>query len=143
MYKKILIAYDGSDGSKIALTNAVELAKQTGAKLEAIWIKSKLPHYPETVSEVSEEQAAADLFLEGLKKDLAEYSQKYGTEIDFSFVVGNPSKIIVSYAKEKRFDLIVIGNQGHSSLWGGSLGHTADRVSEHAHCSVLIVRETK
>jgi nucleotide-binding universal stress UspA family protein len=140
MYKKILIAYDGSDGSKIALTNAVELAKQSGAKLEAIWIKSKLPHYPETVSEVSEEQAAADSFLEGLKKDLSEYSRKYETEIDFYSVAGNPSKIIVSYAKEKSFDLIVIGNQGHSSLWGGSLGHTADRVSEYAQCSVLIVR---
>jgi len=143
MYKKILIAYDGSDGSKNALTTSVEMAKQCGAYLKAIWIKSKLPHYPETVSEVSEEQAAADSFLDGLKKDLEEFGQKYEVKIDFYSVAGNPSKTIVSYAKENNFDLIVLGNEGHSNLWGASLGHTADRVSEHAHCSVLIVRETK
>jgi len=143
MYKKILIAYDGSEGSKFALTTAIELAKQCGAKLSAIWVKSKLPHYPETVSEINEEQTAADLFLEGLKKDLMEYSQKYGIEIDFYYVSGNPSKVIVSYAKGQDFDSIVLGNEGHSGLWGSSLGHTADRVSEHAHCSVLIVRRTK
>ena len=143
MFKKILVAYDGSEGSKIALTTSVEMAKQCGAYLKAIWIKSKLPHYPETVSEISEEQAAADSFLEGLKQDLKEYEQKFAINIDLYSVAGNPSKTIVSYAKENNFDLIVLGNEGHSSLWGGSLGHTADRVSEHAHCSVLIVRQTE
>ncbi len=143
MYKKILVGYDGSEGSKIALTTAAELAKRIGAQLKAIWIKSKLPHYPETISEISEEQAAADSFLEGLKKDVLEYSLKYGIEIDFFAVAGNPAKVIVSNAKEQNFDLIVLSNQGHSSLWGTSLGHTADRVSEHAHCSVLLVRESE
>lgn len=141
MFKKILVAYDGSEGSKIALMQAAEMAKQCGAVLKAIWVKSKLPHYPETVSEISEEQAAADLFLEGLKKDLSEYSLKYGLEIDLYSVADNPAKTIVNYAKENNFDLIVLGHKGHSSLWGGSLGHTADRVSEHAHCSVLLVRK--
>jgi len=141
MYKKILIAFDGSDGSKYALTTAIDLAKQLNAHLSAIWVKSKLPHYPETVSEVSEEQAAADSFLEELKKYLNENSKLNGIDIDFYTVAGNPSKTIVSYAKENQFDLIILGNEGHSSLWGSSLGHTADRISEHAHCSVLIVRK--
>ena len=143
MYKNFLVAYDGSDGSKIALLSGIELAKHTDAKLEAIWIKSKLPHYPETVSEISEEQTAANSFLDVLREELKEYERQFGVKIGFYAVAGNPSKMIVSYAKEKQFDLIVIGNQGHSSLWGASLGHTADRVSEYAHCSVLIVRKDK
>jgi nucleotide-binding universal stress UspA family protein len=140
MYKNILIAYDASVGSKKALLAAIDLAKSLGAQLKAIWIKSKLPHYPETVSEVQEEQAAADAFLEGLEKDIATYSRDHGITIDLFSIAGNPSNIIVSYAKEHSIDLIVLGNEGHSRLWGSSLGHTADRVSEHAHCSVLIVR---
>jgi nucleotide-binding universal stress UspA family protein len=143
MFKKILIAYDGSDGSKAALITAIDMAKQNDSQLTAIWVKSKLPHYPETVSEISEEQAAADSFLEDLKKDLFDYSQKQHMLIDLYTVAANPSKTIVSYAKDNNFDLIVLGNQGHSSLWGGSLGHTADRVSEYAHCSVLIVRKNQ
>jgi nucleotide-binding universal stress UspA family protein len=46
----------------------------------------------------------------------------------------------VKYAKDKKCDLIVLGHSGHSRLWGHLLGHTADRVSEYASCSVLIVR---
>lgn len=141
MFKKILVAYDGSEGSKIALSHAAEIAKQCGAVLKAIWVKSKLPHYPETVSEVSEEQAAADAFLDSLQNDIAEFSKKYELKIELFSVADNPSKRIVSYAQEHGFDLIVLGNKGHSSLWGSSLGHTADRISEHAHCSVLIVRK--
>ena len=37
----------------------------------------------------------------------------------------------------------MLGNRGHSRLWGELLGHTADRVNEHAPCSVLIVRSKK
>jgi len=141
MYKKILIAYDGSAGSQAALTTTVEIAKKINAEIKAIWVKSKLPHYPETVSEIDEEKDAADAFLAHLENDLNEYSKKYEFNIPLYAITGNPSKIIVSYAKEQGYDLIVLGNEGHSRLWGVSLGHTADRVSEHAHCSVLIVRK--
>jgi nucleotide-binding universal stress UspA family protein len=47
----------------------------------------------------------------------------------------------VSFAKEGNYDLIVIGHSDHSELWGRLLGDTADRVSDHAHCSVLIVKQ--
>ncbi len=35
-------------------------------------------------------------------------------------------------------DLIVLGHSGHSAVWGRFLGTTAEKVSRHAHCSVLI-----
>ena len=143
MFEHILVAHDGSDGSKIAFSSAAELAKRLGARLTGIWVKSKLPHYPETVSEINEEKEGAEDFLRNLKKDVEEYEHRYGIAIAFSAVAGNPAKIIVEYAKENKCDLIVLGNEGHSGIWGVSLGHTADRVSEHAHCSVLIVRDKK
>jgi nucleotide-binding universal stress UspA family protein len=39
------------------------------------------------------------------------------------------------------YDLILISRSDHSELWGRLLGDTADRVSDHAHCSVLIVKQ--
>jgi nucleotide-binding universal stress UspA family protein len=35
----------------------------------------------------------------------------------------------------------VVGHSDHSGLWGRLLGDTADRISDHAHCSVLIVKQ--
>ena len=46
MYKKILIGYDGSEGSKKALVHAIQLAKKHEAELCALWCRSSLPHYP-------------------------------------------------------------------------------------------------
>jgi len=54
---------------------------------------------------------------------------------------GHPAKMIVKFADEGGCDLIVIGHSDHSELWGRLLGDTADRISDHAHCSVLIVKQ--
>ena len=53
---------------------------------------------------------------------------------------GHPAKSIVKCADEGGYDLIVVGHSDHSELWGRLLGDTADRISDHAHCSVLIVK---
>jgi nucleotide-binding universal stress UspA family protein len=47
---------------------------------------------------------------------------------------------MVNFAREGGYDLIVIGHSDHSELWGRLLGDTADRIADHAHCSVLIVK---
>jgi len=37
-------------------------------------------------------------------------------------------------------DLMVLGRQGHSRITRFFLGSTTDRVSEHCHCTVMIVK---
>jgi nucleotide-binding universal stress UspA family protein len=140
MYKRILVGYDGSEGSKLALEHAIHLAKKLRAELTALWVRGSLPHYPETVDEVEEEKEAATSFLQAITNDLIAYSKKYGVEIKAESKAGHPAKTISDYGKEHGFDLIVLGHRGHSGLWGSFLGHTTDKVSENAHCSVLIVR---
>jgi nucleotide-binding universal stress UspA family protein len=55
--------------------------------------------------------------------------------------IGHPARTLLKVAETGKYDLIVLGHSGHSRLWGRVLGHTADRVSEHADCNVLIVRK--
>lgn len=140
MYKKILVGYDGSSGAKQALEHALRLAKSAGAEIYALWCRSSLPHLPETVDEVEEVKEAATTFLQKITRELMEYSRQYGIEIHGDSKSGHAAKTIVDYASEGKFDLIVVGHKGHSGLWGNFLGHTSDKISESAHCSVLIVR---
>ena len=140
MYKKILVCFDGSEGSKGALLQAIELAKQNDAAITALWVRGTLPHYPETVDEIEQEKGATDLFWQKLKRELQKTASQNGIKIDSECLFGNPSKTILEYSERGGFDVIVLGNRGHSGLWGRFLGHTADRVSENATCSVLIVR---
>lgn len=140
MYEHILVAFDGSDGSKHALEDAIHLAKDLGARITALWVRGSLPHYPETIDEVQEEKSAADSYIQNLIKTITYYSKKFSIDIKVDSRSGHVAKSIVDYSKEQNVDLIVLGHRGHSGLWGGLLGHTTDKVSENAHCSVLIVR---
>ncbi|MFB3902016.1 MAG: universal stress protein [Acidobacteriota bacterium] len=140
MYGKILVGYDGSEGSRLALEHAIRLAQELNSGVSAIWIKASLPHYPETVDEIEEEKDAADEYFEKLKTQVGATAEQAGVEVEMECLPGNPAQLIVQYAEQQGFDLIVIGSHGHSGLWGRLLGHTTDRISEHAHCSVLIVR---
>ena len=45
MYKKILAAYDGSDGSKAALDRAFTVAKEYDAPMTMVWVRGSMPHY--------------------------------------------------------------------------------------------------
>ena len=143
MYKKLLVACDGSEGSQIAVLHASILAKKLGAGLSAIWVRSSLPHYPETIDEIDVEEESAHEFFENIKTQLQSVGAGQGVTIQPEMRSGHPAQHILEFARAHKTDLIVLGSRGHSRLWGELIGHTADRVSEHAPCSVLIVRSAQ
>ena len=143
MYKKLLVACDGSEGSQIAVLHASILAKKLGAGLSAIWVRSSLPHYPETIDEIDVEEESAHEFFENIKAQLQSVGVGQGVTIQPEMRSGHPAQQILEFARAHETDLIVLGSRGHSRLWGELIGHTADRVSEHAPCSVLIVRSAQ
>ena len=53
MYKKILVANDGSPGALRALSAALRLAKQEGAALHMVTVE-ELPWFPASIDEVEE-----------------------------------------------------------------------------------------
>jgi nucleotide-binding universal stress UspA family protein len=63
MFRKILVAIDGSAGANKALGTAIDLAKHYETELHSISVEEHLPHYAATVGEVVEtKQEAADYF---------------------------------------------------------------------------------
>jgi len=141
MYKKILVAYDGSEGAKIALTHSLVISKALKSRLIALWVGGFRAYYHETVAEVDEETRAIDSFSDKLKKELKCISKKEDFEIEYAHLQGNPAKLIADYAEKNHVELIVMGCKGHSGLWGNDLGHVTDKVSENAKCNVLIARK--
>jgi nucleotide-binding universal stress UspA family protein len=143
MYKKILVAYDGSDSAKLALTGALDLGKKLGSSITALWVRESLPHFAETIDEIQEEKEVADSFEQKLLQEITRVAQTEGINIDFVTLPGNPAKVVVEYATQFQSDLIVTGHTSHRNLWGNLLGNTADKISDHAPCDVLIVRRKK
>ena len=139
MFKKILLAYDGSDGSKLALEKAADVAKTSGAEFHILAV-GRIPEYAETVSEVDEAKEQAGSFYSKIMDEaihkLGQRGLTAASHIDF----GKPGDVILRIAENLKVDLVVLGTNLHSALRRRVLGATVDKVVDHAHCSVLVVR---
>jgi len=135
MFKKILLAYDGSEGAKRGLEAGINLAKLHQAELWALAVQEKLPPSAMEVAETAFRQHFEQI-LEWARTQAIEAGIELKTEIR----IGHPAKTIVEVAKAGKFDLVLVGHTGLSEVWARFLGTTAEKVSRHAPCSVLIVR---
>lgn len=140
MYKKILVAYDGSEGARKALAAGINLAQIHQAELFALAVEEKLPKFPGTIDEVQEEKELANKYYGQLLAEARQQAQEAGLKLKTLLRAGHPAKTIVQVAKEGNFDLLLVGHTGLSAVWAAFLGTTAEKVSRHAPCSVLIVR---
>jgi nucleotide-binding universal stress UspA family protein len=141
MFKRILVGYDGSKGGKAALQRAAAMAKQTNAQITALWVREPLPRHSDLPGESEEQAEAADEYFKQRQQEVAAAAAQYALRIACETRRGHPAKTIVKAADEGQYDLVVVGHSDHSELWGRLLGDTADRISDHVHCSVLIVKQ--
>ena len=139
MLERILVAIDGSPASEKALAAAVDLAAHYHAEVTAIGV-AEVPEVVGMVDEVDElRRGAESRFLE-LGKSAMEFARIRGVALRSVVVRGHAADAIVRYAESEAMDLVVIGQHGHSRITRFFLGSTSDRVSEHSHCTVMIVK---
>ncbi len=139
MFNKILVAYDGSDGAKLALEKVVDFAKFASAELHLLAV-GRIPEYAETVSEVEEAREQAKGFYSKIMEDAAARLKQRGLPAKVYVDYGKPADTILRIAEGLGVDLLVLGTHPHSAVRRRVLGATVDKVIDHAHCSVLVVR---
>lgn len=139
MLDKILVAYDDSPGARRALDLALELeTRVASAALRVVAVESPPPRFGGTIDEYEEERAFDDQRCDQWLRAAQAIAAGRGVEVDVERRVGHPAQELVRAAEDAGADLIVLGHSGHSAVWGRFLGTTAEKVSRHAHCSVLI-----
>ena len=143
MYKKILIASDGSIYARKAIDVSADLAKRYKSELTLITV---IQHPMNAFGMFGIEELGSEAY-ETLKKkgnniirEAKEQLKEHDLNSNYVLEYGNPGDTIVRYAKKNGFDLIVIGSHGYGEVMAHMLGSVSDRVNHHAHCSVMIVR---
>ncbi|MBI2919394.1 MAG: universal stress protein [Chloroflexi bacterium] len=141
MYRHILVAVDGSASSRRALDLALALAQALNAKLSLVSVEEELPHFPGEVGELKEEKQRQNEYCRRIQREAHETAKLRGILFaSADILTGHATRRIVEHARAVGCDLVVLGHSGRSGAWANLLGNTAERVSRHAHCSVLIVR---
>ena len=137
MYKKILLAFDGTPDGREALAQAETLASRCGATVhllavvdaaESMLIGEAMAYIPENKQFVMQR-----VLEEGVKR-----FQRAGCVATSEIRYGRPAEQIVLCAREMGARLIVVGHrdQGALSRWlNGSVGES---ILHQPPCSVLI-----
>jgi nucleotide-binding universal stress UspA family protein len=139
MFKKILAAIDGSPASEKVLAAAVDLAGHYQAELIALSV-AEVPEIVAMVDEVDEMRQSADDYFRKIGEAAVQYARSRGVGLRSIVVRGHAANEIIRFAEAENVHLIVVGRQGHSRVTRFFLGSTTDRVSEHCHCTVMIVK---
>ena len=139
MFKKILIGYDGYEGSLLALEKGLHLAEELKAEVIVLSVAS-IPEYAETISEVEEAKEQARKYYADVLSDVERLVKGKDLKVQTLIRFGKPAEVILHTAEELGIDLIILGPSKYSYLRRRILGSTADKVVERAHCSVLIMK---
>jgi nucleotide-binding universal stress UspA family protein len=138
-FNKILIPTDGSENTKSAIAQGLELAKAMGSEVTALYVvdQASFVNFPMDATVVS-----IYSLLEKEGKEAVDYvvreGEKAGVKVEGKVVEGNPAKKIIEEAEN--YDLVVMGTLGRTGISKLLLGSVAERVVRLAPCPVLVVR---
>ena len=137
---RVLLATNFRPSSTAATQIATQLASETGAELHAVYA---IGDYFEQVSVMFPEGGLTALtnLRSYVQERMVQLAREDGARAITHIAEGRPYAEIVRLAAEKDVDLIVIGTNVHSSLFGGTpvLGSEIERVVRNAPCPVLCV----
>jgi nucleotide-binding universal stress UspA family protein len=146
LFKKILIAVDGSENAYIAAQKGITIAKQNKAEVFALYVidsdvvtdlsRAHDKSDSETKTQLKE---VAQIYLNDIKKLCKENKIKC-TEL---ISEGHTVNVILKESKQHSVDLIVLAHHSRTKAEIVRVGSVSLGVIEFAPCTILIVEEKK
>lgn len=148
MYQTILVAYNGTPESEVALQECIRLAPGAAAQVHLLAVVCPPPYLL-----VGEFAAAAVLSVEeGLAKEKQQMQDKLnagaaqlqaaGLSVIKHLEVGEPVSVIEEQANQLKVQLVIVGHSRHKPIalrwWRGS---TDTLLVEKLRCSLLVASD--
>ena len=140
--RPIVLATDGSPSAAQAVTVAVELARETGAKLfvTAAW-EAGLTAYPYApMAAVPEVEKAERERATAAARAAIDRAKDASVEAESVVREGDPVDIVSQTAADTGASLIVVGSHGWGTLRRFIFGSVSTALLHEAPCPVLVVR---
>jgi len=153
LFRRILVAVDGSESSKRAANVAIDIAEKYKAELHVIHTisppTSRVAYSFPSITLPAPSQAVIDAYYLEAKKlgtaivhDMVARAEKQGVKAkpEVTEAVSSVVETIVDHATNDKVDLVVIGSRGLGGFKKLLLGSVSSGVVTHASCPVLVVR---
>ncbi|MBP1992717.1 universal stress protein [Paenibacillus eucommiae] len=142
VFANVLVAYDGSDLSKKALTYALNLVTDNpSARLHVVHVY-QFPAFvigealiPAPASYDKEYYEQAEKLMDGARDTVASHPNT-----NIVLKQGQPAFDLLDYAGEQSCDLIVMGSRGLGGIREFVLGSVSHNVVQHSKVPVLVIK---
>ena len=139
MYTRIIVAVDGSENG----LKAVQHARELGARFNSeIILLHAYPHTSDMRAYEVYDRLLGERKAEG-QKILDQARDQFGElplEITDNLLESPAAEAILTAAKARKAELIIMGTRGRGTLKGLMLGSVSSKVVHHAPCPVLVIR---
>jgi nucleotide-binding universal stress UspA family protein len=137
--KRIVIAYDGSEGSHEALVTGVELARVAGAVATLVYVR----HVPAPlVGDPFYERALSRELRRG--RDVLDEARAYaadsGVAAEAELLEGDAAERILELARLRDADLVVVGSRDRGAFAEALLGSVSQAIVHRADRPVLVAK---
>jgi nucleotide-binding universal stress UspA family protein len=141
MFTKILVAVDGSENNKIAIKDAIAIAKAMGSELTAVHVVPGTDLKPNAFGgDVSADERLAILqkATDEAFSDIEFECGREGVELKTLALSGNPTSELLKATED--YDLVICGSLGKTGVKKALLGSVSSELAKSAKCPVLISR---
>jgi len=147
MINRILVAVDGSDTSRRALSMAADMAQKYDAELVLLYVIRDM-QIPDSVQKMADMDTFMGTRLSAMQmigQQILEECEEMVTltgirKIKTEVRPGDPAGAILHYADEASIDLIVMGSRGLGTLEGVLMGSVSRKVSNFSKVPCLTVK---
>ena len=141
-FKKIVVAYDGSDHAKNAVRIASDLAKAFGSKVYVVEVVDTAAMLGMGLAPIPAE--IINQIYEKARRDVnegQELAKSLGvTDVEGQVLEGDPATSIIEFASKNGADLIVTGSRGLSTFKRVLLGSVSTKIVQESRIPVLVVK---
>jgi nucleotide-binding universal stress UspA family protein len=141
MFRRIVVAYDGSPESQRSLVSAIRLAKSLDAELHTVTVIADLPAYT-AFADAADSSVPRMLeldrrqFYQNLQEKARDLFASYGIGFQGHLIEGKPVEVIVDFLRRQKADRLVLGLH-QRELHIARLWSTVYELAQDAPCSVL------
>ncbi|GAE31165.1 universal stress protein [Halalkalibacter hemicellulosilyticus] len=138
MFKRVLLAADGSEHSVRSAEKAVQLVIANNGKVDIVYVVDSATSKADILAHSSKYEVAR------MRKEklapIIELLDEKQIEYDVHIIHGEPGTAIVKFANDGDFDCVVVGSRGLNKFQTFVLGSVSHKVAKRVDKPVLIVK---
>ena len=162
MFNKMIVGYDGSEGSRAALIHAVDLMhNRPNTSLLVAYVNddvvgSDLDYSSETVGSApllndlttppavpvdeASPQYLAREYAQQMTESIQTQLDRHHVEAQILAIDGQPSRALADLAETEKADVIIVGNSGKSGFQKFFVGSVSEKIVKESPCTVIVVK---